>query len=171
MSQNSAAWLMDAHTPFTVKEAPYPTPQPNEVIIQVQAVATNPLDYKIIGLGVLKYPTILGSDAAGTVVEVGSEVKNFSVKDRVFAHCTGFFRGNTRGSAYQKYVAVSDRQPVRIPEHISFAEAAVLPVSCDTAMAGLYVEEFLGLQYPGAGVKSTGKTLLGTQSHVARTSW
>lgn len=63
--------------------------------------------------------------------------------------------------ASKKYVVTNVKFPVRFPEHLSFAQASVLPLACDTAMAGLYVEDFLGLKYPTVDTEPTNKTLLG----------
>ncbi|MEO6149333.1 MAG: alcohol dehydrogenase catalytic domain-containing protein, partial [Mucilaginibacter sp.] len=61
--------------PLAWKEVNKPTLQPGEVLVQIKAAALNRRDYWItIGkYAGIKYPTILGSDGAGVVAEVGSE--------------------------------------------------------------------------------------------------
>lgn len=45
---NRAAWITEAKkTPLEVKEAPYPTPGANDIIVRTHSVAINPLEYKI----------------------------------------------------------------------------------------------------------------------------
>lgn len=89
MTLNKAAWhtAAGAH-PFVVKQAPYIRPEPGEVLIQNAAIAMNPVDYKIQSGGAripMQYPSILGADIAGTIVEIGDDVKDFVVGQRVIA--------------------------------------------------------------------------------------
>ena len=72
------------------KDIPEPKPGPDEVVIQVKASACNFNDiWARRGLPGMKIllPHISGSDAAGVVVESGSEVKNVKVGDEVVVHC------------------------------------------------------------------------------------
>ena len=88
MASNTAAWLPSAKVyPFEVKEAPMPKPGADEVVIRNYATAINPIDWKLQREAIfpLKYPTILGCDVAGEVIEVGSDVANVKKGDRVTA--------------------------------------------------------------------------------------
>ena len=88
MPSNQAAWLVTQHAPsLEVKEAPYPSPGPHEVIIANHAVAINPVDWKMQDHGILidSYPTTFGCDVAGVVEDVGSNVTIFQQGDRVIA--------------------------------------------------------------------------------------
>lgn len=64
-------------------------PQPNEVLIRVQAAGVNPLDWKIRA-GYMKevfpmpLPFTPGMDVAGTVEAIGTEVKTFQVSQAVY---------------------------------------------------------------------------------------
>ena len=94
MPFNTAAWITESRAyPFNVKEAPYVFPGPDEVLIQNAAIAMNPLDYKIQDLDPLpsmpiSYPTILGSDLAGTIIEIGENVRGFHVGQKVIGYET-----------------------------------------------------------------------------------
>ncbi|KAL2353325.1 hypothetical protein BJ546DRAFT_950673 [Cryomyces antarcticus] len=59
-----------------VTHRPAPGPGPNELLIEVKCIALNPIDWKQRGSGfaVASYPTIVGSDLAGTVLSIGSSV-------------------------------------------------------------------------------------------------
>jgi NADPH:quinone reductase-like Zn-dependent oxidoreductase len=71
---NFAAWQVTAKTPpLEVNDAPYTSPKENEIVIKNAAVAINPVDwaFQIRGPDLfswVKYPCIMGSDCAGTVV-------------------------------------------------------------------------------------------------------
>ena len=84
---NQAAWYPEAKGRFTVDSAPYTKPGPNEVVIKNAAVAINPVDWKIQTYGVLveTFPSIIGSDIAGEVFEVGADVTGLKKGQRVLA--------------------------------------------------------------------------------------
>jgi NADPH:quinone reductase-like Zn-dependent oxidoreductase len=160
---NAAAWLPSprAH-PLNVDTAEYPVVAENEVIVKVAAVAANPMDWFIQILGEnlfswLQYPYIGGTDAAGTVVEVGEGVTKYKVGDRVVGLAPGF---TPREGAFQNYTVLSTNVSAPIPDHLSFEDAVVLPLGVSTAACGLYQKDFLALEYPRLDSKSTGKTVL-----------
>src|ERR1700743_2844338 len=68
--------LESAENPIVYKDVNKPILQTGEVLVQVKAAALNRRDYWItVGkYGGIKYPTILGSDGAGIVAEVGEGV-------------------------------------------------------------------------------------------------
>jgi len=86
MPSNTAAWYMEARAkPLVVGDAPYPTPEANEMTVQNKAVGINPVDWKVqdYGIFIQNFPMVLGTDVAGEVVEVGSQVTNFKKGDRI----------------------------------------------------------------------------------------
>ncbi len=68
-----------------MSEVSVPTPGPKDVLVKIIAAGLNPADWKIQAYGIdwVPYPFIGGSDAAGVVEEVGSEVTNLTKGDRV----------------------------------------------------------------------------------------
>ncbi|KAJ4985469.1 reticulon-4-interacting protein mitochondrial precursor [Stagonosporopsis vannaccii] len=75
-----------------------PTPQPSDTEVLVESFSTtiNPIDYKILELGlipklVFRSPVTPGLDVSGRVVEVGSRVTSFKPGDLVFGACNGVF--------------------------------------------------------------------------------
>lgn len=76
--QNRAAFLDEPGTPLRVGDAPTPVPDPEEVLIEVHAVAINPVDTarQAAGFNIPSYPWISGSDAAGVAKAVGADVSN-----------------------------------------------------------------------------------------------
>ena len=152
MRSNVAAWITAPRaSPLEVNEAPYPSPGPKELVVQAAAVAINPMEFKIqdynpaIGGKSLQYPTILGSDMAGTILEVGSEVTSRKAGERIMAHTPGASIGKPSMSAFQHVVIVPESFATPVPDNVSFDAATVLPLACDTAMAGLFVPNALGL--------------------------
>ncbi|WP_313956512.1 SDR family NAD(P)-dependent oxidoreductase [Streptomyces sp. SAJ15] len=98
-----------------------------EIRVAVRAAGLNFRDV-LIALGMYPGEAPLGSEAAGVVLEVGSDVTELAPGDRVFGLMTDAFGP----------VAVADRRTVvRMPECLSFAEAAAVPVVYLTAYYGL----------------------------------
>ena len=110
----------------------------------------------------LKYPFIHGIDTAGEVVETGPGVTRFKVGDRVVGYANGTdpqYNSPAHG-AFQKYTVLLVNAASPIPSTLSYESAAVLPLGLSTAACGLFQKDQLGLQYPSASPKPTGKTLL-----------
>lgn len=117
---NSAVHSIDA---LTITEVPKPTPQANEVLIEVHAVGLNPVDYKIVegGIDAWTYPHILGLDVAGKVVATGSAINDFQVGDRVSGH------GNlAKNGCFAEFVVLPSYQLAKIPANVSDEAAASL---------------------------------------------
>ncbi|MCJ1226593.1 hypothetical protein MMC12_003246 [Toensbergia leucococca] len=164
MPSNVAAWLTAKATPLEIKSAPYTSPGENEIVIKNGAVAINPVDWFIQDLGDglfawITYPAILGSDAAGEVVEIGNAVSRFKIGDRVLGHGVGLSNGASSG-AFQAYTVLLTHMASPIPITLSYESAAVLPLGLSTAACGLFQKDYLALQYPSVSPKPTGKALL-----------
>ena len=167
---NHAAWVLEKGQSLVVKEAPYTTPGPKEVVVRVAAVAINPVDNAIkdgwIPL-LVTYPDILGYDAAGTVFEVGSEVTRYKPGDRVLAQPMGMVSEARTGAeksaeaGFQEYMVVQHNVTAKIPDWMKFEEACVLPLCLGTAAGAMYSKGLsLELEYPKLEPVPTGKTLL-----------
>ncbi|KAL1966216.1 hypothetical protein VTN77DRAFT_4768 [Rasamsonia byssochlamydoides] len=111
-------------------------------------------------IGSPNYPTILGQDVAGEIVEVGSAVSRFSVGDRVLGYGTNLRSKQDSSSAFQLYTVVPEHIVSPIPSSLSYEAAAVLPLGVSTAAVGLFQKDFLNLQRPSIPSKPTGQTLL-----------
>ncbi|MEW2305254.1 zinc-binding alcohol dehydrogenase family protein [Streptomyces sp. NPDC006655] len=131
---------------------PVPQPGPRDLLVQVEAIAVNPVDYKVRQSNDPGgEPKVLGWDAAGTVVAVGDDVTSFKVGDEVF-----YAGAIDRPGANSRFHTVDERIVGRKPSALSFAEAAALPLTSLTAWEGLF--EHLGL-YDGA-LRRTGTLLV-----------
>ena len=104
----------------------------------------------------LTYPNIIGSDIAGEVVEVGPGVnpQRFKPGDRVLGLTIGGVTNAPTQGAFQQYSIVYDNFAARIPDALSYTEAAVIPLGLATAAAGLFQTDHLNLIHPTSSPKS-----------------
>jgi NADPH:quinone reductase-like Zn-dependent oxidoreductase len=167
VTTNTAAWINGKHARLEVGPAPDTPPGDDQVVIRNHAVAINPLDWIIqvegsLTYGWLKYPTVLGSDVAGEVVEVGKAVTRFRVGDRVLGHAVGTDKDSNSAAegAFQNYTVVLERMASPIPDTMPFENASVLPLAVSTAACGLFQKDQLGLRHPSAEAEPTGETVL-----------
>ncbi len=91
---NEALWLLSPNGRFEVRAAPRPTAGPGEVVVRVRAVALNPVDaltgpLRRVVTPWVRYPTVIGSDVAGELVEIGEGVTRLRVGDRVLGYAAG----------------------------------------------------------------------------------
>lgn len=136
-NQHKAAVLTKSRMSLEVKDVSTHSIGADEVLIKNTATAINPIDWKIRDFGILvdSYPTILGSDAAGEVVQIGEAVSNIRVGDRVF------YQGilNTLDhSTFQQYTKLSADLVCLTPSNINDDEAASVALCSIAAIVGLY---------------------------------
>jgi zinc-binding alcohol dehydrogenase family protein len=115
-------------------ELPVPVPGPRDLLVRIEAISVNPVDVKVrAGVDPGGKPKILGWDAAGTVVAVGSEVTLFNEGDEVY------YAGSIdRPGTYAQYNLVDERIVGHKPRSLSFAEAAAVPLTAITAYETLF---------------------------------
>ena len=135
-----AAFIRETGSPSVIQygELPTPEPRPTEVLVKVGAVAVNPIDTYIragIVSMISQFPYVIGSDLAGTVEKVGSEVKRFKAGDRVWGSNQGLF--GRRGS-FSEYASVDERWLYPTPAKETDAEAAAGALVGLTAHMGLF---------------------------------
>ncbi len=72
---------------WTLGEAPIPSPGPQDVLVKVISAALNPIDWKLVDSPfsaiIPEYPFISGTDGAGIVEAVGSEVTSLAKGDKM----------------------------------------------------------------------------------------
>ncbi|MFN8494850.1 MAG: NAD(P)-dependent alcohol dehydrogenase [Caldilineaceae bacterium] len=111
-----------------------PVPAHDEVLVKVKAVAINPLDWKLLE-GQLKivtgkkFPRSIGIEFAGVIETIGRAVQNFKFGDQVFGLVETF-----KGGALAEFVAVKENSLAKMPEGLSFAQAASIPIGALSAM-------------------------------------
>ncbi|MCJ1318506.1 hypothetical protein MMC15_003836 [Xylographa vitiligo] len=138
---HQAAVLAQKGARLSVVDRATPEPGPNEVLIEVKAVALNPVDWYQRDLGfppVPSYPAVIGSDVAGIVAKVGSNV--FDVPppgSRVLAFASSFYQnGSPDHGAFQKYALAQSEAVIALPDALTFEEGAVFPLAVMTALSG-----------------------------------
>jgi len=139
---------------LSLAERDAPEPQATEVLVKLRAASLNYRDLMTVKGSYnpkLKFPLVPLSDGAGEVVAVGESVTKWTVGDRV---CPIFMQGWTDGAIdFQKakttlggdldgclreFGAFDENGLVRIPDHLSFEEAATLPCAAVTAYHALF---------------------------------
>lgn len=110
-----------------LREVPKPEPRGGELLVRVKATALNRADlYQRQGTNPQATTvqetslTIAGLEAAGEVAGMGEGTTGFAIGDRVMGTCAG---------GYAEFVAMDHRLAVRVPERLSWEEAATIPVS------------------------------------------
>ncbi|WGL16340.1 zinc-binding alcohol dehydrogenase family protein [Microbulbifer bruguierae] len=131
-----------------------PQPGSRDLLVAVKAIAVNPVDTKVRApkphAATETSPKILGWDAAGEVIAVGSAVKNFQIGDQIY------YAGDiTRPGCNSEYQLVDERIVARIPRTQDYFTSAALPLTSLTAWEALF--DRLGISSIGA---DAGKSLL-----------
>jgi len=172
---------------LTYTDVPEPTPAPGQVLVAVRCAALNHLDIWVRKgrPGVtLQMPHVLGSDAAGVVAGLGAGVTGVAVGDEVIldpglscgacetclrgehSECPGFtIVGLGSPGTFAEYVVVPARNLLHKPTHLTWEEAAALPLAYATAhrmlfhRAGLRAGETLLIHGIGGGVALAGLQL------------
>ncbi|MGZ3945192.1 MAG: quinone oxidoreductase family protein, partial [Mucilaginibacter sp.] len=147
--------LEAADKPLTLKEVEKPVPGAGEVLVQIKAAALNRRDYWIaIGkYAGIKYPAILGSDGAGIVVEVGSNANKQWLNEEVIINpCHNWgpnaeyqnrdftILGLPENGTFAEYVKVKAEYLYPKPTHLSWEQAAALPLAGMTTFRALFTK-------------------------------
>ena len=120
--------------PLVDIEKAMPSLKDRDLLVRIKAISVNPVDTKVRRNSVVAgNMRILGWDAVGEVIEVGSGVQHFKVGDQVW------YAGDlTRDGSNAEYQAVDERIVSLKPQSLSNAEAAALPLTAITAWEMLF---------------------------------
>jgi NADPH2:quinone reductase len=117
---------------FAEIELPTPSPSGHDLLVKVEAVSVNPVDYKQRKTASAT-SRVLGWDAAGTVEAVGSQTTLFKPGDAVY------YAGDvTRAGCNSELHLVDERIVGRKPKSLDFAQAAAMPLTSITAWEGFF---------------------------------
>ncbi len=116
---------------FADLERPKPAPSGRDLLVKVEAVSVNPVDYKQRKAATSS--KILGWDAAGTVEAAGPEAELFKAGDEVY------YAGDvTRPGCNSEFHLVDERIVGRKPKTLDFAQAAAMPLTAITAWEAFF---------------------------------
>jgi len=135
-----AAYILGTGGPEVIQygDLPEPTCGPNQVVVKVNAVSVNPIDTYIrngANYWPLPTPFIIGSDFAGSVVEVGKDVENFSAGDRVWGSNQGLLG---RQGCFSELAAIDSDWIHVTPINVTDTQAAASALVGITAHLGLF---------------------------------
>ncbi|MGA9661662.1 MAG: zinc-binding alcohol dehydrogenase family protein [Pseudomonas alloputida] len=130
--------------PQSLYDAQLPEPKPGarDLLVEVKAIAVNPVDTKIRASRGGEQPQVLGWDAVGVVREVGPEVTLFQPGDEVF-----YAGAIDRAGSYSERHVVDERIVGHKPSSLDNASAAALPLTSITAWELLF--DRLGIEENG----------------------
>ncbi|WP_448196570.1 zinc-binding alcohol dehydrogenase family protein [Pseudomonas putida] len=114
-------------------DLPNPTPGARDLLVEIKAIAVNPVDTKVRASRSADQPQVLGWDAVGIVREVGNAVTLFQPGDEVF-----YAGAIDRPGSYSEYHLVDERIVGRKPRSLDNASAAALPLTSITAWELLF---------------------------------
>ena len=151
---------------FKVEQVPDPVAGAGEVLVRVKAAAINhvEIDHRD---GISRFPITMphigGIEFVGEIAALGAGVEGWAVGDRVTPYLLGSvgkFLGIDSPGGFAEYVAVQAPSLVRIPENISWEDAAALQVAFGTAFhmlfnrAKLKIGETVMINSVGSGIGS-----------------
>jgi 2-desacetyl-2-hydroxyethyl bacteriochlorophyllide A dehydrogenase len=153
-----AVQIVDIGGPLEEREVPIPEIGARDVLVRVKAagICHSDAHYRAGNSPVGPLPITPGHEVAGVVEEIGDQVTNVEVGDRVCLHylvtcgdctyCTlgseqfcveGSMIGKHRDGGYAEYIAVPARSAVPLPEEMPFEQGAILMCSSATSFHAL----------------------------------
>lgn len=114
-----------------LESVPIPEPQAGQIRIHVRAASVNPVDWKLADRAAPGSRSIPGRDLAGVIDAIGPQAGAWRVGQSVIAIATG--------GAYAEYALANIRAVALKPVHMSFEEAAGIPVVGETAWRAIVV--------------------------------
>jgi len=121
-----------------IDELPDPRPGPGEVLVRTAAVGVNFIDvYRRSGIYPASFPQVPGTEGSGTVVEVGPDVDDVAVGDRV--------AWTDAPGSYAELVVVAADRAIPVPEGVP------LDIAAAAAMQGLTAHYLATATYPVRG--------------------
>ncbi|KAJ3349271.1 hypothetical protein HDU83_000654 [Entophlyctis luteolus] len=151
MSSTIKAIQVQSKGVATVADVSSPRLRDDYILVKTHSIALNPTDWKHVDF--LGTPGVrCGCDYSGTVIAVGSSVtKDLKIGDRVWGIVHGANSVNHEDGSFAEIVAAKGDVQSKIPDNLSFEEAATLGVGVFTCGQGLY--QSLQLPLPSAPAK------------------
>jgi 2-desacetyl-2-hydroxyethyl bacteriochlorophyllide A dehydrogenase len=152
-----AVRLIEPGQPLEMQDIPIPAVGPRDVLVRIKAagICHSDVHYRA-GVSPVHYPLTLGHEVAGVIEQIGPEVGNVQVGDRVCLHymvtcgdcvycsigseqfCTsGQMLGYHRDGGYAECIVLPARSAFSLPDEIPFEQGAVMMCSSATSFHAL----------------------------------
>ncbi|KKY16485.1 putative zinc-binding oxidoreductase [Diplodia seriata] len=138
MSGTMKAIKIQGEGKASVVDAPIPQLRPGTALVKTEALALNPTDWKHIAFVGGTEGCTAGCDYAGVVQDVGPGVTSIKKGDRIAGWTHGGNQNNKEDGSFAEYLVAKEGIELKIPEGVSFEEAATLGVGISTVGQGLY---------------------------------
>lgn len=122
----------EQRTELSLMDISIPTIDDNEVLVRVHAAGVGSHDRWALPANP-RFPFAIGLEGAGVIVNVGSEVSDFAVGDRVMFS----IMGQPKGGTWAEFAAVPAQALIAMPDDLTFIKAAALPIAGKTALEGI----------------------------------
>lgn len=167
--------MTDTDTVLELRDSPVPTPDARQLLVRMHAAALNRGEF-LLGHGLHGQPgswKAIGGEGAGEVVAVGADVTGFAIGDRVMGRCPG---------AFSEYAVMEAAEAMRMPAHLSWEQAASVPLTFLVAFDMLVLQghlkagEWLLINGVSSGVgvaslqlaKALGANVIGTSGSAGK---
>lgn len=115
-----------------IMEVSKPKMNRDEVLIKVESFGVGIHDRYFIPQDA-KFPYIIGSEGAGVITEIGSEISDYQIEDRVIFSTVL----QPQGGSWAEYAVAKESTLISMPDSLSFAQGATLPVAGKTALESM----------------------------------
>lgn len=125
--------LSSSDNEFALAHVDIPEISKSEMLVEVMAIGVGIQDTYFFPQDIT-YPFVIGIEAAGRIIEVGDEVVDYKIDDRI-----AFISYNQpKGGTYAQYAAVSDKSTIiLLPKEMDYPIAAAILMSADAALKAL----------------------------------
>jgi NADPH2:quinone reductase len=122
---------------LTIHTLPLPAIDANEALIELDTSGVGIWDAEMRAGwspgGEVRFPLVLGTDGAGTIMSVGARVRRLKIGDRVYSDSFA----NPKGGFYAEYAAVVAEKVALIPKGLDLKHAGAIPTTGLTALQGI----------------------------------
>lgn len=153
-----AVRLVETNRPLKLQEIPVPQPVDGNVLVRVKSagICHSDAHYRAGKSRVHPLPLTLGHEVAGVIEELGVDVRNFHIGDRVCLHylatcghcewcarddeqfcATGQMIGKYRDGGYAEFITMPARSVFKLPDEIPFEHGAIMMCSSATSLHAL----------------------------------
>jgi NADPH:quinone reductase-like Zn-dependent oxidoreductase len=123
------ARIEPANQEVKLKDVPVPQIKPDEALIKVKAFGVGLHDRFFIPQNA-NFPYPIGTEGSGIITKVGNQVADFEIGDKIIFTTTL----QPQGGSWAEYAAAKQTSLIPLPDNLTFAEGAAIPVAGKTAL-------------------------------------